>query len=140
MTVLFLCVLDKVESSFHIIYLVNIDCIHVKHKRFGMSEIISKKYDSSCFFLISEYFFQFGFVCTSVNNVIIVYVSVYKGKTTIFLDYWFNKNLDWCKIPRLLDNLFSIRFIWFFHVRFVCCQLKVWSLLFFMWSFWCAKQ
>ena len=43
------------------IYLVNIVCIHVKHQQFSMSnkmvsKAVSKKYYSSCFFLISEYF------------------------------------------------------------------------------------
>ena len=82
-----------------------------------MSEKVIRKYCSSCFFLISEYFLPFGFGRTLVNSFTIVYVTVYKRKINIFPGL--AKTLTRRKIPRLFDVLFSIRVIGFFHVRFL---------------------
>ena len=71
-----------------------------KHEWFEMSEVVSKKYCSRCFSLTSKYFERI------------------KGKVIFFLDFCFNKNLARCKIFRLLNILFSITFLWFFHVTF----------------------
>ena len=87
-TVLYLYALYKAESVSIYIYLVNIECIHDKHQWFGMSQqkkyySSCKKYYSSCFFLINEYFLQFGFGCTSPSNVTIVYVTGYERKMNV---------------------------------------------------------